>query len=158
MDIKYLVMDVDGTLTDGKIYMSKDGEALKCFDIKDGLGIHDILPLLNIIPIIITGRKSRIVENRCSELGISIVFQGVEDKLECLKGIIGENAFQNTIYIGDDLNDLECMNGIHESGGIVACPSDAADEVKAIADYISEKDGGRGAVRDCIEWIKRGLR
>ena len=74
--IKYLVMDVDGTLTDGKIYMSATGEAMKAFNIKDGCGIHDILIPSNIIPIIITGRESKIVLNRCEEIGISDVYQG----------------------------------------------------------------------------------
>ena len=75
--IKYLVMDVDGTLTDGKVYMGNQGEVFKAFSIKDGCGIHDILPKCKIEPIIVTGRKSKIVELRCQELGITKLFQGV---------------------------------------------------------------------------------
>ena len=80
-NIKYLVMDVDGTLTDGKIYMGNDGEVMKAFDIKDGYGIHDLLPPSGIVPVIITGRGSEILLNRCEELGITKVFQNVHNKL-----------------------------------------------------------------------------
>ena len=72
--IKYLVMDVDGTLTDGKIYMGTSGEILKAFDIKDGYGIHDMLIPYGITPVIITGRSSKILENRCRELSITDLF------------------------------------------------------------------------------------
>ena len=85
--IKLFVMDVDGTLTDGKIYMGKKGEIMKAFDVKDGYGIAHILPKLGIVPAIITGRKSQIVANRAAELGITEVFQGVSDKPETLKRI-----------------------------------------------------------------------
>ena len=78
--IKYLVMDVDGTLTDGKIYMGENGEVMKAFNIKDGYAISYFLPSNGIIPIVITGRKSKIVENRCKELGITEVHQGCIDK------------------------------------------------------------------------------
>ena len=80
--IKYLVMDVDGTLTDGKIYMGNEGEIMKAFDIKDGYGIHDILPHAEIKPVIITGRTSAILTNRCKELGIEYLFQGVSEKVK----------------------------------------------------------------------------
>ena len=73
-------MDVDGTLTDGKIYMGENGELMKAFDIKDGCGIKDILPKYRIVPVVITGRKSKILELRCSELDIGEIYQGVRDK------------------------------------------------------------------------------
>lgn len=149
--IKYLVMDVDGTLTDGKIYMGNDGEVFKAFDIKDGCGIKDILPLYGIIPVIITARDSRILTNRCNELGITHVYQGTRNKLEKLHEIAED--FSQCAYIGDDILDLQCMNPIKEAGGIVGCPKDAVKKVKDIADFVSEKNGGDGAVRDFIEWI-----
>lgn len=80
MNTKFLIMDVDGTLTDGKIYMADSGELFKAFDIKDGCGIKDILKLYGIIPIIITARQSKILENRCKELDISYLFQGIRKK------------------------------------------------------------------------------
>lgn len=151
--IKYLVMDVDGTLTDGKIYMSGEGELFKAFDIKDGCGIHDILPQFNIIPIIITGRVSKILENRCKELGIAEIFQGVVDKIGKLHEVIGEKEFDCVAYIGDDINDLECMKRIKSGNGIIGCPADAVSIVREISDYVAKNKGGDGAVREFIEWL-----
>ena len=152
--IKYLVMDVDGTLTDGKIYMSNTGELMKAFNIKDGAGIHDILIPAGIIPVIITGRTSDIVLNRCKELGITEVHQGVSNKIEMLITVIGGLDKLNTVaYIGDDINDLSCMKPIKEAHGLVGCPADAVQKVKDIAEYVAVHNGGDGAVRDFIEWL-----
>lgn len=152
--IKYLIMDVDGTLTDGKIYMADSGEIMKAFSIKDGCGIHDILIPNHITPVIITGRKSEIVNNRCRELGITEVFQGVSDKLAKLIELAGDKSnLQTFAYIGDDINDLNCMKAVKESGGLIGAPADAVNEVKAIADFVAAHRGGEGAVRDFIEWL-----
>lgn len=153
--LQYLVLDVDGTLTDGMIYMGNNGECCKAFNIKDGYGIANILPLHNIVPVIITGRNSKIVANRCAELHITDVYQGCSDKLAILKEILRKDnmALANVAYIGDDLNDLQCMQAVKDAGGIVACPVDAIDDVKKIADYISVLQGGHGAVREIIDWI-----
>ena len=148
---KYLILDVDGTLTDGKIYMSNNGELFKAFDIKDGAGIHDIAIPSGIEPVIITGRDSLIVKNRCAELGIKRVFQGVRNKAECLEKAVA--SLKDVAYIGDDINDLECMNMVKNAGGVVGCPADAADEVVQIADFISIRKGGNGAVREFIKWL-----
>lgn len=155
MRIKILVMDVDGTLTDGKIYMGNDGELFKAFHIKDGCGIHDILPSAGIIPVIITGRKSKILENRCRELDIQFLYQGVTDKIRKLDEVLSASCceYRQVAYMGDDLNDLQCMETIQKAGGLVGCPADAADSVRQIADFISLKNGGDGAVRTFIEWI-----
>lgn len=156
MNIKYLVMDVDGTLTDGKIYMSDNGEIMKAFSIKDGCGIHDILIPSGIIPIIITGRKSKIVECRCNEIGIKDIYQGIANKVEKLKEITDD--FSEAAYIGDDINDLDAMNMIKQAGGLVGCPADATDNVKKIANFISEKNGGEGAVREFVEFIVKEVK
>ena len=156
--IKFLIMDVDGTLTDGKIYMSESGELFKAFDIKDGYGINNILPELGIIPIIITGRKSDIVKRRCEELSIKYIFQGITNKLSKLDQILKEFSdadgiqynYGDCAYIGDDIYDLQCMHTIKKAGGWTAAPADAISKVKDSVDYISELDAGRGAVRDCI--------
>lgn len=154
-NIKYLVMDVDGTLTDGKIYMGNQGEVFKAFNIKDGYGIHDLAPKANITPVIITGRESNIVENRCKELGIDMVFQGVSDKKAKLIEImdINNEDMSSVAFIGDDGNDYSCMELVKNSGGITACPNDAVKKVIEISDYICKKNGGDGAVREFIEWI-----
>ena len=149
--IKYLVMDVDGTLTDGKIYMGNTGEICKAFSIKDGYGIHDIAIPSGLIPVIITGRKSDIVLNRCNELGIENVYQGITNKVEQLERIVSD--FASVAYIGDDLNDLLCMQQIKKAGGLVGCPKDAAKRIVSFVHFVSSHDGGDGAVRDFIEWI-----
>lgn len=149
--IKYFVMDVDGTLTDGKIYMGNNGELCKAFNIKDGCGIHDILIPANIVPVIITGRESEIVRIRCKEIGIEKVFQGVNNKIEKLCSITED--LSTVAYIGDDINDLSCMLPVKEAGGLIGCPADAVGKVKKIADFIAPRNGGDGAVRDFIEWI-----
>ncbi len=145
-------MDVDGTLTDGKIYMSPSGEAMKAFNIKDGCGIHDLLIPSGIVPIIITGRKSDIVTNRCEEIGITEVYQGVKDKLFLLSNICNDD-YGAVAYIGDDINDLPCMNKVLAEDGVIGCPADAVEAVKKVANYIAPHNGGDGAVRDFIEWL-----
>jgi 3-deoxy-D-manno-octulosonate 8-phosphate phosphatase (KDO 8-P phosphatase) len=148
-----IILDVDGTLTDGKIYMSAEGESMKAFNVKDGYGIIYILPPLGVTPIIVTGRESRIVQNRARELGITEVYQNVADKAAKLQELAekykcGLNAFA---YIGDDLNDYEAM----KLCGFKACPADAVQGIKAIADYIASHAGGNGAVRDVCEELAR---
>ncbi len=153
--VKLLVMDVDGTLTDGKIYMSPYGELIKVFNIKDGYAIHNILPKNDVIPIVITGRQSQILQIRCAELNINEVYQNVMDKVSKLQDILSlkQLVFSNVAYIGDDLNDISCMRAIKNGGGIVGCPADAADGVKKLSDFISSKNGGDGAVREFVEWL-----
>lgn len=162
MNIKFLVMDVDGTLTDGKIYMGESGEMFKAFDIKDGYGIANILPQKDIVPVIITGRDSRIVTTRCAELGVIFVFQGEKDKLLCLEKLLAKYnqehsasySLQNVAYIGDDISDLDCMESIKKAGGVCACPADAVGRIKTVCDFISTRNGGNGAVREFIERIQ----
>lgn len=158
--VKFLIMDVDGTLTDGKIYMGNTGELYKVFDIKDGCGISELLIPMNIVPVIITGRSSKILENRCKEIGITELYQGVKNKINKVCEVINRFSdgqkkynFSNIAYIGDDINDLLCMQQIHDAGGITGCPADAVPKIKSISDFISTKNGGDGAVREYIEWI-----
>lgn len=153
-------MDVDGTLTDGKIYMGVDGEALKAFDIKDGYALHSLLKKHSIIPVIITARRSPMVEHRCKELGVEEIHQGVMNKLDCLRDIIKEYSsngqqfdLSNVAYIGDDLLDLQCMIPIKEAGGIAGCPSNAAKEVLSVCQYTAPYKGGDGAVRAFVEYL-----
>lgn len=151
MSIRLLVMDVDGTLTDGRIYIDAHGEAMKAFDVRDGYGIAHILPTIGVTPVIITGRCSQIVEQRAKELKIKELHQGISDKFVQLKSIAEKfNVRPDEIaYIGDDLNDLECICYC----GVTACPQDAVDEVKQRVKYICKHDGGRGAVREFISII-----
>lgn len=147
MSVKLFVMDVDGTLTDGKIYIGASGEIMKAFDVKDGYAIVHLRDY-NIVPAIITGRKSDIVEKRAAELGITELHQGVSDKLAVLKQL-GDKyncKAQEIAYIGDDLNDITCIEYVGFSG----CPSDAADEIKNVVSYVCSNKGGSGAVREFV--------
>lgn len=154
-NVKLLFLDVDGTLTDGKIYIGSGGELMKAFSAKDGYGIHNILIPAGIRPVIITGRKSEILEYRCAELGITDLYQNVADKLPLMIQISQKYGIplSETAYAGDDLNDLPCMMKVLENNGIVGCPADAVETVKAISSFVSEKNGGNGAVRDFIDFI-----
>lgn len=154
MSIRLLVMDVDGTLTDGRIYIDARGEAMKAFDVRDGYAIAHILPEIGVTPIIITGRSSQIVQQRAKELKIKELYQGVSDKLVQLKQVAEKYNVQpeEIAYIGDDLNDLDCI----QYCGLTACPKDAVDEVKQCVKYICNHDGGRGAVREFISMIGKG--
>lgn len=159
--IKIIVMDVDGTLTDGKIYMGDSGETFKVFDIKDGYAIKEILSELGIIPVLLTARQSKILMNRCSELDIVDLHQGIRNKIGKLNEILlnlskrdGFNySLKNIAYIGDDNLDLQCMKPIKDAGGLAVCPANAAKAVIEIADFISTRNGGDGAVREFIDWL-----
>ena len=149
MKIKMLVMDVDGTLTDGHIYISAEGEAMKAFHVQDGYAIAHTLPALGIIPVIITGRSSKIVEFRAKELHIEHLYQGITDKLSKLKEIAAALSIapEEIAYIGDDVNDLDCIRYC----GYSACPADAVPAVQQEVDYVCSRNGGRGAVREFID-------
>jgi 3-deoxy-D-manno-octulosonate 8-phosphate phosphatase (KDO 8-P phosphatase) len=149
-EIKMFIMDVDGTLTDCKIHISNSGEIFKSFNVKDGLGIKK-LQEKNIIPVIITGRKSEIVKNRAKELDIKEVYQGIKEKKEILKKLIKKYNItkDNVAYIGDDLNDLDIMKEVKFKFTV----NNGIEELKKISDFISSKDGGEGAVREVVEYI-----
>jgi len=150
--IKMLVMDVDGTLTDGRIYTGPSGETMKVFSCKDGYALQSILPEMGIVPVIITGRDSVITANRAKELRVEELYQGVHDKLPLLQEIAARHGFarEEIAYIGDDLNDWDCLCWC----GLTACPHDAVSEVKEKVDFVCAHDGGQGAVRELIEYIK----
>lgn len=151
--IKLFVMDVDGTMTDGKIYIGESGELFKVFDIKDGYGIHETLRKRQIKTAIITGRESKIVANRAKELEIDFVFQNIKEKIPILYELAEKCAcdFTQIAYIGDDLMDLEAM----KICGISGCPANAINAVRLQASYICETTGGNGAVREFIEWLEK---
>lgn len=153
--ITLLVTDVDGTLTDGKLYIGESGECFKVFSIKDGLGIKEMLARLGIQCAVITGRQSKIVAARCAELGVKYLFQNVSDKASCLRKLMHDLKLNQgeIAYIGDDLNDLDAMKLCALKG----CPANAAEEVKAVCDFVSTHNGGDGAVRDFIEYLGKQL-
>lgn len=149
-EIKLIVLDVDGTLTDGKIYYDSNGNEMKSFNVKDGMVIGQAIKN-GIEVVIITGRKSAIIDRRAEELGIRYVCQGVHNKLECLEKVLCELnlEYRDSMYIGDDINDLNVMKKVSVS----ACPNDAAKEVKELSSFNSKYNGGEGAVREIIEEV-----
>ena len=154
--MKYLIMDVDGTLTDGKLYIGNDGEMFKAFSVKDGYGIYDILPKHGIVPIIITARESEIVKRRCEELNILHIYQGCRNKTDKLIELaqkfekkVVKGKIEDFAYIGDDIIDCECVKICEKSG----CPADSCSEVKESCQFVSQYKGGEGAVREFIEWL-----
>lgn len=148
--IKVLFLDIDGTLTDGQIYIGNNGEVFKSFHAHDAVGLRK-LPLIDIKTIIITGRKSKIVELRAKEMNITEVHQNVADKKEKVLDLLKKHKIKRNeaAYIGDDENDLEAMSLCKYR----ACPNNATKKIKKIANYISDYDGGHGAVRDYCEYI-----
>lgn len=154
MDIRILVLDVDGTLTDGKIYMSANGELMKAFNIKDGYALTR-LSQYGIIPVVITGRKSKIVEQRCKELKITEIHQGIENKAFKLREICRRLnvGLKQCAYIGDDLNDIGCMYLC----GHTAAPADAVTSVCSQVDYVCCCKGGDGAVREYCDYLVENL-
>ncbi len=149
--IKLFVMDVDGTLTDGKIYMGADGEVFKAFNVHDGYGIHNILHSQGIMTAIITGRSSEIVTRRAKELKIDHVLQDVTDKASALRSLQEKLHVtkEETVYIGDDIPDLPAM----ELSGVNGCPCDAVPAVREKCAFVSSLPGGSGAVREFIDWL-----
>lgn len=148
--IKLIVLDVDGTLTDGKLYISNNGDEMKAFNVKDGLGITQAISLGKEVAII-TGKTSLLVEKRSKELGIKEIHQGIKDKVGVLNSILEKYNidYSNVAYMGDDLIDLAVMKKCKLTG----CPKDSVDEILNISNFISTKNGGDGAVREFIEYI-----
>ena len=148
--IRMVVMDVDGTMTDGRIYIGPEGEVVKEFSVKDGMGIT-MLHTAGIRTAVITGRTSEIVEKRAAELHIDSVWQGVKDKRIAWQKIKEASGLTNKeiAYIGDDLNDLSLLM----QAGLACCTGDAQPEVKSVSHVISSSTGGNGVVRDIAELI-----
>ncbi len=148
--IRLLAMDVDGTLTDGKIYIGPAGEAMKAFSPKDGLGIK-LLIRHGIVPAIITGRTSKILENRCKELGIRELYQNIKAKADTLGMLMAKYDLkpEQTAYIGDDMNDLSAI----KAAGITFAPADCAEQLRPYVDYILTKKAGDSPVREAIDMI-----
>jgi 3-deoxy-D-manno-octulosonate 8-phosphate phosphatase (KDO 8-P phosphatase) len=148
--IKMILMDVDGVLTDGKIYYTSSGEEIKAFDIQDGMGIT-LARKAGLQTGIITGRTSEMVSRRAKELQYDVVLQGDSNKLAQFEKIKAEFAVtdQQVCYIGDDIPDIPLLKKV----GFSVAVANARDELKQFCDYITERDGGHGAVREVIDKI-----
>jgi 3-deoxy-D-manno-octulosonate 8-phosphate phosphatase (KDO 8-P phosphatase) len=151
--IELLVLDVDGVLTNGRITYTDAGHEIKSFHVRDGTGIK-VWRLSGKRSAILTGRSSPIVNRRAAELGVDIVVQGTEKKLEGLRRILSETGLRadQACMVGDDLPDLPVL----KECGIGVAVANAAPELKAAAAYVTSLPGGDGAVREVIEWLMRG--
>lgn len=150
MGIRCLALDVDGVLTKGEITYTSSGEELKTFHAKDGMGLA-IAHAMGLQTAIITGRTSSIVERRAKELKISHVQMGSHNKSAGLQVVLDtlQVESQEVAYMGDDLNDLGVMSRV----GLAMTPQDGVPEIKDIAHYICQANGGEGAVREAVEYI-----
>ena len=149
-NIKLLLLDVDGVLTDGKLYYGNSGEELKAFNIQDGLGIK-LLQQGGIQVGIITGRVSTLLQRRADELGINPVIQGREDKLTALRELLENQnlGLHQIAFMGDDLPDLSAINLV----GLGITVANASSTLATKADWQTLRPGGDGAVREAAEMI-----
>ena len=148
--VRLMAFDVDGVFTDGTLYYGIDGDALKAFNILDGLGLK-LLQKAGIQTAIITGRQSPMVERRFSELGVDFVIQGREDKGHALQNLANDLALEkkDVGYMGDDFPDLTAL----DIAGFFASVPNAPSQVQEVAAFVTLKAGGQGAVRELCEFL-----
>jgi 3-deoxy-D-manno-octulosonate 8-phosphate phosphatase (KDO 8-P phosphatase) len=149
-NLKMLLLDVDGVLTDGGITLIGLDMEAKRFDVQDGMGIT-LAKASGLIVGIITGRKSEVVERRARELGIEDLCQGVGKKVEALDLLLQKHGLgsEETAYIGDDIQDLPVMKRV----GLPIAVQNAVPEVKECSKYVTQAQGGHGAVREVVDWL-----
>lgn len=150
-NIRLLLTDCDGVLTDAGVYYSANGEELKRFSLRDGMGVERLRELAGVETGVITGENTPIVARRAEKLHIVELHLGVKNKKQTLFDILERRqlAPEQVAYIGDDLNDEAIMRAV----GLAACPADAEEAILKIADYICLKPGGHGAFREFAEII-----
>jgi 3-deoxy-D-manno-octulosonate 8-phosphate phosphatase (KDO 8-P phosphatase) len=147
---RLLVLDVDGVLTDGRLYYGARGEALKAFHVRDGHGVKQVAQA-GITVAIISGRKSPAVTRRARELGIRHVFQGVSEKLPVLDKLLSRLGLsaEQCVCVGDDTPDAPLLS----AAGVGVAVADAHDDARAVAQLVTARPGGRGAVREVCDWL-----
>lgn len=148
--IRLLALDVDGVLTDGRLYFAEDGNELKAFDIQDGHGLK-LLQAAGVRCAIITGRNTKLVERRATNLGIKLLLQGREDKLVALRELTKELdiPLEQVAYVGDDWPDLPALRAV----GLGIAVANAHQELRTHAVYVTRLEGGRGAVREVCDLL-----
>jgi YrbI family 3-deoxy-D-manno-octulosonate 8-phosphate phosphatase len=149
---KMIILDVDGTMTDGGMYFTENGDQIKRYNAKDGLAIKRLVANGIIFGIISHGKKLKVVQDRADLLGIQKVYVGSEPKLGILNSWLTEFDIKlsEVVYVGDDLNDLDILEAV----GMSACPSDAVSDIKKKADIVLRKAGGQACIRELVdEWL-----
>lgn len=152
-NIRLILSDNDGVMTDNGVYYSDRGEALKRYSIRDGMAVERLLAA-GIVTGIMTGETSPSLVKRAEKLCIEHLYLGIKDKKAKLDKILRETGLQanEVAYIGDDVNDLEIMRFLSDSG-LTACPGDATDFVRPVVHYICKTPGGNGAFREYAEML-----
>ncbi|PIE55110.1 MAG: HAD family hydrolase [Dethiosulfovibrio peptidovorans] len=154
--VELLALDVDGTLTDGAIYLSGDGREMKRYDVKDGTALVTFRKRGGVVAFI-SGRTSASTVARAAELEVQHLYNGTKDKLGDLMALAQSLGFSpdQVVYVGDDVNDIECLRW----AGMGVVVADGVDEAKAAADWVTRCPGGRGALREVVDrLIAEGLR
>jgi 3-deoxy-D-manno-octulosonate 8-phosphate phosphatase (KDO 8-P phosphatase) len=153
--IRLFATDVDGVLTDAGMYYAESGDEWKKFNTRDGMGIK-LLQRAGIITAIVTQERTKLVARRAEKLAIPELHQGVMDKLSCLREMAARHrlTLSQVAYIGDDVNDLEALKAV----GFSASPADGMPRIAAVVDYVCQKKGGEGAVREIVEMILEAQR
>jgi 3-deoxy-D-manno-octulosonate 8-phosphate phosphatase (KDO 8-P phosphatase) len=151
--LKFVLTDCDGVLTDTGVYYSHNGEELRRFSVRDGMGVQRLRDC-GIETAIISKENSLAIRKRAEKLVMRQVYLGVTNKLAMLPEILAQNQFEldQLAYIGDDVNDLEIIEAIGQSG-LAAAPSDAMEQVQTAVHYLTSAPAGHGAFRDFAEWI-----
>jgi len=152
-NVRLLILDVDGVLTDGSLYYDKRGEAIKRFHVLDGLGLKRIMDA-GLTVAVISGRRSRIARKRLRELGIDLIREAAYDKVSAFQDIRAcctDIRDEEIAYVGDDINDVAIMKEV----AVPIAVANAMDEVKGVARYITQHRGGEGAVREVCDLILR---
>ncbi|WP_287371801.1 HAD-IIIA family hydrolase [Prosthecochloris sp.] len=152
-NIRLVLSDNDGVLTDNGVYYSERGEELKRYSIRDGMGVER-LAAVGVMTGIMTGETSLNLKKRAEKLKIKHLYLGIKDKLSKLNSVLSENglALDEIAYMGDDVNDFEIMDAVAASG-LTACPGDATGFVRPVVHYICKADGGDGAFREFAELL-----
>jgi 3-deoxy-D-manno-octulosonate 8-phosphate phosphatase (KDO 8-P phosphatase) len=153
--VRLVAMDVDGVLTDAGMYYGENGEELKKFNTRDGMGVA-LVREAGLKTAILTRESTKIVERRGAKMRIDHVFIGVTDKLDCMRGLLSELGLTlgQVAYIGDDVNDYELLGQV----GLAVAVRDASRLPKSVAHYVTEAKGGEGAVRELCELILEAQR
>jgi 3-deoxy-D-manno-octulosonate 8-phosphate phosphatase (KDO 8-P phosphatase) len=151
-NIKALAFDVDGVLTDSSLILMPDGELVRVMNMRDSIAMK-LAVKSGLYLCIITGGASMAVKQRLNRLGITDIYLKTENKLDAMKEFVSiyELKMEEVLYMGDDLVDYEVMNRV----GLPVCPKDAVNEIKEICLYVSDKEGGKGCVRDVIEQVMK---
>ena len=149
--IRLVVLDVDGTLTDGRLYYGAEGEAFKAFDVRDGHGLRLLALHGGVKLAVLTGRRADLVQQRCRELSIGHVVGQSRAKGQAIGQIAQDLAvpLEETAFMGDDVNDLPALRKV----ALSCAPADAAKEVRAEVRWVSKRPAGRGAVRELCELL-----